>query len=95
MIKLVKIVCLIAAVGSLYASPLTINSVDSFGTNTSGTINKNCINAVSKKGCGDTTISPSIYIETSQPYQKALQAVIENTKTLSIYFPKVVQENCI
>jgi hypothetical protein len=78
MIKLVKIACLISAVGSLYASPLTINSVDSCGTNTSRTSNEYGVNSISQKSCSDTSTISSTYIDTSLPDKEVLQSAVEN-----------------
>jgi hypothetical protein len=78
MIKLLKIVCLIAAIGSMYASPVTINSVDSFGTNTSRTSNEYGVNPISQKSCSDTSTISGTYIDTSLQDKEVLQSAVEN-----------------
>jgi hypothetical protein len=65
MLKLVKIACLITAFGSLYASPVTINSLDTCGTNTSRTSNEYGVNPLSQKSCSDTSAISGTYIDTS------------------------------
>jgi hypothetical protein len=86
MIKLVKIVCLIAAVGSLYASPLTINSVDSYGINTSRTSNEYGVNPISQKSFSDTSTISGTYIDTSLPDKGVLQSAVENAdKSLHLF----------
>jgi hypothetical protein len=78
MVKLLKIVCLISAIGSLYASPLTINSLDSCGTNTSRTSNEYGVNPLSQKNCSDTSTISGTYIDTSLPDKEVLQSAVEN-----------------
>jgi hypothetical protein len=78
MLKLVKIACLISVVGSLYASPVTIYSLDTCGTNTSRTSNEYGVNPISQKSCSDTSTISGTYIDTSLPDKGVLQSAVEN-----------------
>ncbi|MFT5849121.1 MAG: hypothetical protein ACJARX_000920 [Psychroserpens sp.] len=91
--KLLKTGYLVLGISRFTTTPKRMVTNISYKENTTVTITKVAIEGLENTE-SDTNRIPSTYIEASQPYQEALQAAIENTKTPSIYFPTVLQENC-